>query len=248
MLAFPADLETAVEQAKDAAQQALAAGLTRIQVDLAIPELKIQPIAWQFLQAFVDREAKLRVFFPDPGAAALARRDWGELPFAVRGMEELKAAVQPEEELFIFIEPSSVEVQRLEQLCQEIGDRPVILLNARLEDVATIGIGYAARQLRERFLNQWQSAYYLSPLEGAAIFQSYPQPWQVWQETETGYELLQEYEQRPNGEDLDRLFAGLAAVDVDAPIGVAAPTATASRPNRGGLLNELQRFLRALGS
>lgn len=242
MLAFPADLETAVEQAKVAAQQALEAGWTRIQVDLAIPELKIQPIAWQFLQAFLDRGAKLRVFFPDPGAAALARRDWGELPFAVRGMEELKAAVQPEEELFIFIEPSSVEVQCLEKLCQEIGDRPVILLNPRLEDVATIGIGYAARQLRERFLNQWQSVYYLRPLEGAAIFQAYPQSWQVWQEQEENYDLLQSFEQRPTSEDLDRLFASL--VDDTAPVGVAAPP----RPNRGGLLNELQRFLRALGS
>jgi hypothetical protein len=89
-------------------------------------------------------------------------------------------------------------------------DRPVVLLNPKMEDIAIIGIGYAGRMLRERFLNTFESCYYLRYLEGAAIFRAYPQPWQVWLETEAGYELVAEEPQKPVGDVLDRILAAAA--------------------------------------
>jgi hypothetical protein len=233
---LPNTLEEAIAQSQEATKAAIADGLTRLQVELAFPELKIMPVAQQFIPAFEDRGDRLRVYFPDPGSAALARRDWGEKPYAIRGINDMKAEMQPEEELFIFVEPSSVEVGDVEQLCEKALDRPVVFLNPRLEDVATIGIGYAGRQLRERFLSQFQSCYYIRSLEGAALFRCYPQSWQVWLEEEGEYKLVAEEAQKPVGEGLEQILLRARGIDPEQP--QVTP--------KKGLFAELSQFLRAL--
>lgn len=232
---LPDNLDQAVEQAKAATQAALADGLTRLQVELAFPELRIMPIAQNFLTAFEDRGESFRIFFPDAGSAALARRDWGEKPYPIRGIGELKAEIQPHESLFLFVEPSSVEVLQVEELCQQAGERPVVLLAPRMEDVATIGIGYAARQLRDRFISKFESCYYLRPLDGAALLRCYPEPWQVWQEKGDRYELIAEEAQKPSSEQLDQLLYG-TSTDAE----------TSAKSPRQGFFGGLRQFLRAL--
>jgi len=74
------------------------------------------------------------------------------------GKVSVEQQIQPEDEAFLFIAPSAVEVAQVEKLC-EAGSRPVVLFN-RLEDVSIIGIGYAGRQLRDRFLNAIESCSY----------------------------------------------------------------------------------------
>jgi hypothetical protein len=233
---LPNTLEDAIAQARESTAAAVADGYTRLQVELVFPELKIMPVAAQFLPTFEHLGDKLRVYFPDPGSAALARRDWGDKPYAIRGISDVKADILPHEELFLFIEPSSVEVEQVEKLCQDAQDRPVVLLNPRMEDIAIIGIGYAGRALRERFLNLFESCYYLRSLPGAAIMRAYPEPWQVWLEKEDGYELIAEEAQRPMGETLDRILAAAAGESAAAP------------PPRKGILASMQQFLRALSS
>jgi hypothetical protein len=238
MTQLPNTIEEAVEQAKLATQAALADGYRRLQVELQFPELKVLPIAEQFIPAFEDWGNQLRVYFPDAGAAALARRNWGEKPYTIRGIRDLNAELQPEDQLILFVEPSSVEVPEVEQLCQTALDRPVVLLNPRMEDIATIGIGLAGRQLRERFLNLFESCYYLQPLEKAAVFRAYPGGWQVWveQTPEADYTLISETPEKPVGDALDRIL--LSAVE-DTP-GSEAPS------RKKGLLASMQQFLRAL--
>ncbi len=234
--ALPKTLEEATEQAQIATQAALEAGYSRLQVELQFPELKIMPVAQQFIPAFSAWGETLRVYFPDAGSAALARRNWGEQPYKIRGIRDLKSELTPEDQLIIFVEPSSVEVQEVEQICELASERPVLLLNPRLEDIAVVGIGLAARQLRARFLSTFESCYYLQPLEQAAIFRAFPFPWQVWREdAETGdYSLLAETPQKPVGEVLEQI---LMTNDPENP---AAPT------RRKGLLASMQEFLRAL--
>ncbi|HEY9630336.1 MAG TPA: DUF1995 family protein [Coleofasciculaceae cyanobacterium] len=230
---LPNTLEDAIVQAQAATTAAIADGYRRIQVDLLFPELKIMPVAEQFLPVFEHLGSQFRVYFPDAGAAALAKRDWGDKPYAIRGINDLKAEMQPDEQAFLFVQPSSVEVLDVETLCQQAMDRPVVMLNPKLEDIATIGIGYAGRQLRERFLSTFESCYYLRPLEGAAVFRAYPGLWQVWQDKEGSYELIAEEAQRPTGEVLDRILLGTG-------------DAAEAQPARRGLLSSLQQFLRAL--
>lgn len=245
MAELPNSLEAAIEQSKAATRSALADGLQRLQVEFLLPELKVMPVAQQFIPVLEDLGMQFKVYFPDAGAAALARRDWGNPSYSIRGIGEFKGEMEPEDELFLIVEPSAVEVNEVEKMCDAAGDRPFILLNPKLEDVSIIGIGYAGRQLRERFLGTLETCYCLRPLEGAAVLRCYPDPWQVWLEKAPGqYELIGEETQRPVGEVLDQILmqatGGMAAESTG-----TGSSQSAVRPRRG-FLAELQQFFRAL--
>ncbi|MBD0336576.1 MAG: DUF1995 family protein [Cyanobacteria bacterium Co-bin13] len=240
MTELPTSLEDAIAQAKAATRIAIQDGVPRLLVELVYPELKAMPVAEAFIPVLQEMGLAFKVYFPDAGAAALARRDWGNPEFSVRAIGELKGQIEPEDDIFLFVDPSAVEVNAVEEMCVQAGERPVIMLNPRLEDVAIIGIGYAGRQLRERFLSTLEPVYYLRPLEGAVLQRIYPGLWQIWRETADGqYELAAETPQKPSGEDLDRILFGEAAPTEDDE---AAPT----KRRKGGFLAELQSFLRAL--
>ncbi len=248
MNTFPSTLDAAVEQAKEATKAAIADGYRLIQVELVIPEiaLKSEALALEFANFLVSDGSKVKVMFPDTGACALARRNWGEQPFQVTDMGSrftpIETQVSPEDEIFLVACPSSVEVERAEKLTQIAGDRPVVFLIPQLEDVAVVGIGLAARQLRDRFINNIYSSYYLRPLEDGAILRCHPSPWQIWlenEEKEENYELATELSSKPMGEDLDRLMMQLTNSEAESKDN----SQSKKKPN---LLGNLSKFLKAL--
>ena len=203
---LPNNLEDATEQAIAATHKAIADGGNRIIVDLRFPELKAMSIAYQFAASFNHLYGKeWQAIFSDAGAAALAKREWAELDVSVRGVNEGRRAIQEEDKAFLLIEPTSVEVELVEKLAQLAGDRPFVMLNPRLEN-SEVGLGLSARQMRDRFLRTFETAYYIKPLELGALWRCYPQIWQIWQETEEGMRSMAEVAQRPSSDDIDRLF------------------------------------------
>lgn len=240
----PLTLEEAIAQAKTATQTALDAGVRLFQIELLVPEiaLQAQSLASEFTPLLKGYGSGLRVLFSDTGASALARRDWGETEFKISDIGSrhigIENKISADDEAFLVVCPSSVEVQAVEKLSQLAGDRPVVLLIPQLEDVSIVGIGYAARQLRERFLSTIESVYYFRPLDGAVVLRSYPSLWQVWREKEEGHELIAEESQKPMGEGLERLINQVGEEK--------AETANSPKPKKSGLFANMQRFLRAL--
>jgi hypothetical protein len=243
MAELPKSLEEAIAQSRTATQAALADGCTRLQVELLFPELKPMPVAEQFLPLLTEYESRLKVFFADAGAAALARREW-DVPFKILDIGTGRATaagdkIQPEDEIFLFIAPTSVEVSQLEKLFAEIGDRPAILLNPRLEDSGVVGIGYAARQTRQRFISTFETCYYLRPVDDqTAVFRSYPGLWEVWVEINNEYQKITELPKRPSGDELDLIL-------MQGQSTTAANEAPVKKPS---VFKSLQRFLKALSS
>lgn len=241
---IPTTLEDAIAQAKEAVKTALDNGCSRIIVDLAIPEiaLQAQAIALEFTVMFADYGEGLKVMFPDSGAAALAKRDWGEKEFQTTDLGSrftpVDRKISEGDRLFLLVCPSSVEIESVEKLCNLAGDRPVIMLIPQLESVATVGIGYAARQLRERFLSTLETAYFLKPFEGGTIFRLYPSLWQVWVEGTEGLQLIAEEPQKPAGDRLERILMGTANKE--------SGETSVSKPKKAGFLSNLQKMLKAL--
>ncbi|MGF1478706.1 MAG: DUF1995 family protein [Cyanophyceae cyanobacterium] len=239
-MSIPETIEEAITQAKAATQAALDDGYRRLQVELVVPEvaLQAQAIAWEFASLFAEYGPRLRLLFPDTGAAALARRDWGETPFKISDLGSSRTPVtrkiSEEDEAFLLACPSSMEIEQVEKLCNVAGDRPVVLLIPQLENVAIVGIGYAARQLRERFISKLESCYYFKPLDGAVVLRNYPSSWQVWLEQDGDYKLVAEEPQKPMGDTLELILAKASGGD------------EGSKPQSKGLLANLQQFLRAL--
>jgi hypothetical protein len=240
MTQLPNTLDDAIVQAQAATTAALQAGYTRVSVELLFPELKAMPIAQQFAAAFAEYGEGLKIFFTDAGTAAWAKQNWTDVPFKfgsidVTGQRQtstVEEQVEESDKLYIFVSPTSVEVAPVEQICNAAGDRPVILLNPRLEDVATIGIGYAGRQLRERFLVTIEPCYYLRPLDDTlALMRFYPTPWQVWLETAGTWTVIGEERTKPDSERIGEL--------------VMAATG-GQKPKSAGLFSGLGEFLKAL--
>lgn len=242
---LPRTLEDAIVQAREATQAAVADGYTRLQVELLFPELKALPAAQQFVPAFEEYGDKLKILFADAGSAALARRDWDGVPFQLVDigtgrMTSIESKVQPEDEIFLFVEPSSVEIPQLKKVCEIIGEqRPFVMFAPRLEDSGTVGIGYAARQTRQQFINTIESCYYLRPIfEEAAVFRCYPGLWEVWVEKNGDYEKVAELPKKPTGDELDAIIS-----DGELPAD-GEPVAASSK----SMFKSLQRFVRALRS
>ncbi len=242
---LPRTLEDAIVQARVATQAALADGYTRLKVELLFPELKALPTVQQFLPAFEEYGDKLKIFFADAGSAALARRDWNEVPFQLSDigtgrMASIESKVQPEDEIFLFVQPTSVEIPQLEKICEVIGEsRPFVMFVPRLEEAGAVGIGYAARQTRQRFINTIDSCYYLRPIfEEAALFRCYPGLWSVWVEKNGDYVRVAELPQKPSGDELDTIIADGQSQSEGEPV-----AAKSKNVFRG-----LQRFVRALRS
>ncbi len=244
MTVIPQTLEDAIAQAKEATQVALNSGSIRLQIELVIPEidLKAQYLAYEFTSIFSEYESGLKVFFPDTGAAALARREWGETIFQISDLGSSRTPIETKisetDQVFLVVSPSAVEVAQVEKLCNLAGDRPVVLIIPQLEDVSIVGIGYAARQLRERFLSTLESSYYFRPLEEVVVLRSYPGLWQVWRQLETGEnELISEQPQKPLGEALERILMGESESE----------TSNALPPSQG-FFASVKNFLRALNN
>jgi hypothetical protein len=241
----PQSLEEAIAEAIIFTKQALADGRTRLQVEFIIPEiaLQAQSLGLEFTSLFQDYETGLKVIFPDTGAAALARRDWGETDFRISDLGSryipVDQKISDEDQAFLLVCPSSVEVQSVEKLCNLAGDRPVVLLIPQLEDVSIVGIGYAARSLRERFLKTLETSYYFRPLEEAVVLRAYPSLWQVYVEKEDSYELIAEVPEKPLGEVLENLI-------LEKTNPTTANGEETVKPQKTGLFASMNRFLKAL--
>ncbi|MGB3509478.1 MAG: DUF1995 family protein [Microcoleaceae cyanobacterium] len=255
MTQLPNDLNEAIAQAMEATKAAINDNYTRVQIEIVVPEIELQAqtLAQQFIPALLCEDTQLKVFFPDTGAAALARRDWQEVPFKVEDMGSSRSPidkkVEPEDDCFLLIAPSAIEVAQAEKLCNLAGDRPVVILIPRLEDVSIVGIGYAARQLRERFLKTIESCYYLRILDGAALYRFYPNPWQVWLSENGQYKLIAERPDKPVGDALEMILnAATETATIDSSTSSSSSEPTTSLPKRKGFLAEVQKFLRALSN
>jgi hypothetical protein len=244
---LPNNLTESIALSQQAVKAAIADGNLRCTVELKLPDINDVPelrgvdIARTFLAPFGETYGNtLKVFLADTGAAALARRDWTEASFKITDLGSSRSPIadkiQAEDEIFIAIEPSAVEVEQIEKLCELAGDRPVILFLPKLEDAALLGIGYAARQLRDRLIKKLYPAYYIKPLTDAAIYRCHPGKWQVWREQAEDYTLAAELDRLPVGDELDEIL--MPAADV------AGGDNTA--PKSRGILAGLGRFVRTL--
>ncbi|MBH8553920.1 DUF1995 family protein [Nostocaceae cyanobacterium CENA357] len=244
MSEIPNSLEEAIAQSRLATQAALADGYTRLQVEFVFPELKPLLVAEDFLPLFAEYESRLKIFFADAGGAALARRDWADAAFKILDIgtgraASLQSKIQPEDEIFLFINPTSIEVPQIEKLCEMIGDRPLVMLNPRLEDAGVVGIGYTARQTRQRFISTIESCYYLRPVDDqTAILRCYPRQWEIWVETNGNYQKIAELPKKPSGDELDLILSK----------GQTQTTTDATPPKKPNMFKSLQRFFKALSN
>lgn len=162
-----------------------------------------------------------RVYFPDEGSAALARRDWkiGTAEALVPSCVDLSSVggvqIQDTERdvINMFFCPKASEAEFVEEVLYagEASGNIILslFLNPNLVDMGVTGFGMAGRMLRERLLDDLTTAYYLRTLSWGALTRAWPRDFSVWQESEeydTGYKLIKTLNYLPANPEVEDIY------------------------------------------
>ena len=170
---------------------------------------------------------KARIYFPDEGNAALARRDWtspknggGTTPLVPPCVEfsscgGVQSQDTSQDRIIFFFCPKASESAYVEQIldateAKSNGNLQLsVLVNPILVDMGVTGFGMAGRLLRERLIDPLQYAYYLRTLPWGALTRVWPREFSVWQEdedAEAGYRLIRTLPTLPSNPEVEDIY------------------------------------------
>jgi len=209
---LPADLRSAEAQTL-AALQAVLQGNDggRWSIEWRFEGLRLLAPVLRLLTQLSQQGVPVLLLFSDAGGAALARRDAPELADRIVDFRQLEQRPSTDGVL-LAMAPSAADYETFERLCERHCGS-VVMVNGRLED-AVVGIGSVARERRRGFVSTWSSAYALIPLDGGALRQAAPGPWELYRSEADGYRLAATFEQRPDGEAIAATLSGDAGAGV----------------------------------
>jgi hypothetical protein len=158
-----------------------------------------------------------RIYFPDEGSAALARRDWSDLvPPCVQysSCGGVQTQDMTNDEIVFFFCPKASESDYVEELLQKSEEtaanlKMTVFVNPNLVDMGVTGFGMAGRLLRERLIDNLVNTYYLRTLTWGALTRRWPQSFSVWQEDENadgGYRLIASLDRLPSNPEVEDIY------------------------------------------
>jgi len=174
----------------------------------------------------------VRIYFPDEGNAALARRDWNsaggiDMPSCVRfaacgGVRSVYDDLSKDTLVFFFC-PKASESDMVEQILQKTelahaesnSTIPLlsVFVNPQLVDMGVTGFGMAGRMLRERLLDGLEGCYYLRTLQWGALTRSYPNAYSLWEEdaeAQGGYTLMRTLPYLPSNPEVEDIYDAMS--------------------------------------
>lgn len=156
-----------------------------------------------------------RVYFPDEGSAALARRDWTNVPACVDFSSCGGIQVQDvsKDALAFFFCPKASESASVEEIlakCEASENmRMTVFVNPKLVDMGVTGFGMAGRLLRERLIDPLVHTYYLRTLPWGALTRRWPEAFSVYQEDADqagGYRLIKMMDRLPSNPEVEDIY------------------------------------------
>eukprot|EP00549_Striatella_unipunctata_P009199 CAMPEP_0118676524 /NCGR_PEP_ID=MMETSP0800-20121206/2097_1 /TAXON_ID=210618 ORGANISM="Striatella unipunctata, Strain CCMP2910" /NCGR_SAMPLE_ID=MMETSP0800 /ASSEMBLY_ACC=CAM_ASM_000638 /LENGTH=246 /DNA_ID=CAMNT_0006572051 /DNA_START=162 /DNA_END=902 /DNA_ORIENTATION=+ len=157
-----------------------------------------------------------RIYFPDEGSAALARRDWADIMppcvaySACGGVKASGDDTTSRDSLVLFFCPRASEVEFIEETLATMPlNMSCVFVNPLLVDMGVTGFGMRGRLLRERLIDQLEYIYYLRTLTWGALTRLWPQDYTVWQEDETamgGYRCISQLNRLPSNPEVETIY------------------------------------------
>lgn len=163
-----------------------------------------------------------RIYFPDEGSAALARRDWAGnnnlvppcVQFSSCGGVQVQNVTN--DMLVLFFCPKASESDSVEKVLMMTEQtapnlKLTVFVNPKLVDMGVTGFGMSGRLLRERLIDPLVYTYYLRTLPWGALTRVWPRSFSVWQEDETatddgGYRLIASMDRLPSNPEVEDIY------------------------------------------
>ena len=206
----------------------------------------------------------IRIYFPDEGSAALARRDWTSaivpcvedyIEFrSCNGIQPSSSSVSKEVVAQLFVCPRASDSDAVEQILARAendvmtastmrqSSLTTIFINPLLVDMGVTGFGYAGRRLRERLLDTLVGIYYLRTVPNGAVTRQYPSSYTIWQEdinaANTGYTCIANCNNRlPSNPEVIDIFDNYNSGNGDT---------TNNKNSGGGFLDQFGDFVNGM--
>jgi len=128
---------------------------------------------------------------------------------------------------FILVQPQNIVgysiLPYIAEMEEVVGDKPMIMINPRLDDIQSAGNVMSVRGRKERMeaVAAWKECYhfrllyrkpYFHPIYGALRFAYYENEWELYKRTGLGetekYELLATYDTEPDPEEMTKKIWG----------------------------------------
>mmetsp|Transcript_19458 Transcript_19458/g.36424 ORF Transcript_19458/g.36424 Transcript_19458/m.36424 type:complete len:346 (-) Transcript_19458:251-1288(-) len=168
---------------------------------------------------------KVRIYFPDEGSAALARRDWKIdgppdqalvppcVEFSSCGGVQLNDISK--DMIVLFFCPRASEAEFVEEILYKHEETAAdklalsVFVNPLLVDMGVTGFGMAGRMLRERLIDPLVPVYYLRTLQWGALTRLWPRQFTVWQEDADeadGYRMIKSMDRLPSNPEVEDIY------------------------------------------
>ena len=202
MYLLPKDLNTAIKDMENSVLKYLKNPISnKVTIEFRFEGIKFNNIG-VCLFKILDKYNHVYLTFSDPGAVALAKRDFPDIKnniFTFKSFSE-SIHINENESLLISMLPQPYDFDSFEPMCDNFLGKH-ISLNPKFED-ANIGIGTVIRERRKNFVKTWTNIYFIQPLNNGALMHISPNNWALFKEIDNKYYFVKDFDSRPDNETI----------------------------------------------
>ncbi len=202
MFILPKDLKTAIKDMEKSVLFNLKNPLTnRSTIEFKFEGLKFNRIGIS-LYRILEKEKNVYLTFSDPGAVALAKRDYEDIKnniFTFKSFTD-STHINETESVLLSILPQPYDFDSFEPMSENFNGIH-FSLNPKFED-ANIGIGSVIRERRKNFVSTWNNIYFIQPINKGALMHVSPHNWSLFKELNNEYYFVKEFETKPDNETI----------------------------------------------
>ena len=202
MFILPKDLNSALSDMEKAVIMNLNNSISnRLSIEFKFEGLKFNKIGFKLFN-ILEKEKRVFLTFSDPGAVALAKRDYEEIKekiFTFKSFNE-STHINETDNILISMTPQPYDFDSFEPMCENFKGIHYSL-NPKFED-ANIGIGSVIRERRKNFVKTWENIYFLQPLNNGALMHISPNKWALFKSVNNKYYFVKEFESKPDNETI----------------------------------------------
>ena len=201
MFVLPNDLNKAIEDMEKSVLNSLDSDNSRLIIEFKFEGIKFNRISFKLFNLLATNNT-VYLTYSDPGAVALAQRDYKEIKdkiFTFKSFTNSKH-ISESNSILISMLPQPYDFDTFEPMCENFKGKH-FSLNPKFED-ANIGIGSVIRERRKNFVNTWNNAYFLQPLNNGALMHIYPNNWALFKQKESKYFFVKDFPSKPDNETI----------------------------------------------
>ena len=160
MFTLPNDLNKAIQDMEKSVINSLDSDFSRLIIEFRFEGLKFNRISFKLFNLLSNRN-NVYLTYSDPGAVALAQRDYSEIKDKIFTFKSFTNSphISESNSILISMLPQPYDFESFEPMCENFLGKH-ISINPKFED-ANIGIGTVIRERRKNFVKTWTNIYYL---------------------------------------------------------------------------------------